>query len=58
MGLEPDASLSLGKLQTAASPLISREARSYTRAACTEQVLCKEVELHTAYTVWLWVPQT
>ena len=34
IGAEPDASLSLGKLQTAASPLISREALSYTRAAC------------------------
>lgn len=37
IGAEPEVSLSLGKLQTAASPLISREALSYTRAACAAQ---------------------
>ena len=57
MGLEPGASLSLGKLQTAASPLISREARSYTRAACTEQALCTEAELPMSDIFGLWAPQ-
>ena len=51
MGAEPDASLSLGKLQTAASPRISREALSYTRAACIQDraLACLTVCMHSNY---------